>query len=190
MKTLAEKTTHQLHSKGILADRDVAICRYGLEAFYASLLEVMSIFLLAGCVGNFLETLLFFLAFIPIRVYAGGYHANTRRKCYLTSLIVYGVFCTILAFLPKIFYLPVTLIGSIFSLLIVVAYAPIIHKNRRVGNTRKQRYRYISIAICSVEVIFILTLQVIFRENIFVFSMVLGLFCEVLSMLAEKVLYI
>lgn len=92
MQKLAQKTANQLAVQGIIAKKDTAVYRYGLEALYSSLLELLTILFLSFFVGNFLQTILFFAAFIPLRVYAGGYHAKTRLRCYLMSLAVYGVF--------------------------------------------------------------------------------------------------
>lgn len=92
MQKLAQKTADQLAVQGIISQKDTAVYCYGLEALYSSLLELLTILFLSLFVGNFLQTMLFFAALIPLRVYAGGYHAKTRLRCYLMSLAVYGFF--------------------------------------------------------------------------------------------------
>lgn len=78
MKLIADITANQLQEMGIIRKNEIAIYRYGFDALYTVLLQMISIFVLAIVMGNFFETLLFYLAFIPLRIYAGGYHANTR----------------------------------------------------------------------------------------------------------------
>ena len=92
MNILVMRTTDFLVSCGAIKQEDISIYRYGLEVLYLFMLEVLSILLLAVWIGNFFETLLYFAAFIPLRLFAGGYHANTRLGCYFVSLGVYGVF--------------------------------------------------------------------------------------------------
>ena len=85
MKQIAEMTTHRLVSRGVIAEADASIYAYGFEAMFSTVFTFGSIIVLSVCVGNFFETLLFFTAFMVLRIYAGGYHAATRVRCYLIS---------------------------------------------------------------------------------------------------------
>lgn len=186
MKPLADIATAQLQEMGIIRQEERAIYSYGFDALFTALLQMASIFLLAIVVGNFFETFLFFLAFIPLRIYAGGYHAGTRLKCYLLSLANYGVFSLALLFVPGVFYSPLVLCGCVFSAVIVLIYAPIVHANRKASEASKKHYRRVSLAVVSTEIIMLITLQVIFKENPLIFAFFLGMISETLSMLAVK----
>lgn len=106
MQRLAQGTADRLAAQGIIREEDVPIYRYGLEAMYSSLLELLSILALAALIGNFWQTVLFFAAFIPLRLYAGGYHASTRLRCFLTSLVVYAAFTIMLEIVPVAWFVP------------------------------------------------------------------------------------
>lgn len=186
MKPLADITAAQLQEMGIVRQEDIAIYRYGFDALFTALLQMTSIFCLAIVVGNFFETFLFFLAFIPLRIYAGGYHAGTRLKCYLLSLANYGVFSLALLFVPGAFYSPLILCGCVFSGVIILNYAPIVHTNRKASTASKKHYRRVSLVIGGIEIIMLLTLQVIFKENPLIFAFSLGMISETLSMPAVK----
>lgn len=80
MRNIANNIAALLNANGIIQEDDMDTCRYGLEIFISSLLELTSILFISIFMDNFLETLLFFAAFIPLRVYAGGYHADTQIK--------------------------------------------------------------------------------------------------------------
>lgn len=67
MQRLAQGTADRLAAQGIIREEDVPIYRYGLEAMYSSLLELLSILALAALIGNFWQTVLFFAAFIYIK---------------------------------------------------------------------------------------------------------------------------
>ena len=75
MSSISGMITDTLWNQGIIQEEDVNKCRYGLDIFISSVLEIVSILIIAAVIGNFFQTLLFFAAFIPLRVYAGGYHA-------------------------------------------------------------------------------------------------------------------
>lgn len=186
MKFVADITANQLQELGIIRKDEIAIYRYGFDALFTVLLQMISIFILAIVVGNFFETLLFYLAFIPLRIYAGGYHANTRLKCYLLSLANYFLFSVALVFVPGNIYFALIVCGCVLSSVIVLKYAPIVHRNRKVNDDSKKRYRTVSVVIGSIEIIMLLILQVFFKENPFIFAFFLGMMSETLSMLTVK----
>lgn len=186
MKLIADIAVAQLQDMGVIHKNEVAVYRYGFDALFTALLQMASIFGLAIVVGNFIETLLFFLAFIPLRIYAGGYHARTRLKCYLLSLVNYRSFSLALLVVPGELYFVLIFCGCVFSDVIVLNHAPIVHENRKVSDVSEEHYRRVSIVISSTEIIMLLTLQVMFKENPFVFAFFLGMISETLSMLAVK----
>lgn len=186
MQRLAQGTAERLVAQGIIREEDVPIYRYGLEAMYSSLLELLSILALAALIGNFWQTVLFFAAFIPLRLYAGGYHASTRLRCFLTSLVVYAAFTIMLEIVPVAWFVPLAFIGGAVSFLIVWLFAPVIHQNHRSGLKHQARFRRISIRICVVEVSAIIVGQILWSESALFFAALLGLLAEALSILAVK----
>lgn len=186
MQKLAQGTAERLVAQGIIREEDAPIYRYGLEAMYSSLLELLSILTLAALIGNFWQTVLFFAAFIPLRLYAGGYHASTRLRCFLTSLVVYAAFTIMLEIVPAAWFVPLAFIGGAVSFLIVWLFAPVIHQNHRSGLKHQVRFRRISIRICVVEVSAIIVGQILWSESALFFVALLGLLAETLSILAVK----
>lgn len=186
MQKLAQGTAERLVAQGIIREEDAPIYRYGLEAMYSSLLELLSILALAALIGNFWQTVLFFAAFIPLRLYAGGYHASTRLRCFLTSLVVYAAFTIMLEIVPVAWFVPLAFIGGAVSFLIVWLFAPVIHQNHRSGLKHQVRFRRISIRICVVEVSAIIVGQILWSESALFFVALLGLLAETLSILAVK----
>ena len=186
MQRLAQGTADRLAAQGIIREEDAPIYRYGLEAMYSSLLELLSILALAALIGNFWQTVLFFTAFIPLRLYAGGYHASTRLRCFLTSLVVYAAFTIMLEIVPVAWFVPLAFIGGAVSFLIIWLFAPVIHQNHRSGLNHQVRFRRISIRICVVEVSAIIVGQILWSESALFFAALLGLLAETLSILAVK----
>lgn len=186
MQKLAQGTAERLVAQGIIREEDAPIYRYGLEAMYSSFLELLSILTLAALIGNFWQTVLFFAAFIPLRLYAGGYHASTRLRCFLTSLVVYAAFTIMLEIVPVAWFVPLAFIGGAVSFLIIWLFAPVIHQNHRSGLKHQVRFRRISIRICVVEVSAIIVGQILWSESALFFVALLGLLAETLSILAVK----
>lgn len=187
MKNISESIARTLGNQGIISGEDVDNCRYGLDVFISSVLEIISILIISAAVGNFVETILFFVAFVPLRVYAGGYHADTKLRCYLVSLCVYAVFTIIMNFLPKEFYFVVNLTVTLISVILTLVSAPVIHKNKKINETERKYYRKFSIYICLVETTIILLLTVIFPMSSFAASLAFGQAAVTASMIASVI---
>lgn len=177
MNILAARTADFLVTCGAIKQRDISIYRYGLEVLYLSMLEVLSILLLAVWIGNFFETLLYFAAFIPLRLFAGGYHANTRLGCYFVSLGVYGVFSVVVAFATISYLLSVLL--AMVALVIIWRYAPIVHKNRNISYEEFNRARNISRKLAMIDLLVVVVSGYIYIQVAFVIA--LGFLSEAVS---------
>ena len=179
MKSISASIAYILWDQGIIQKEDINKCRYGLDIFISSALEIVSILIIAAVIGNFLQTLLLFAAFIPLRIYAGGYHSDTKLKCYLVSLGVYGIFTIVMQLLSAEIYLIVAVSATVFSMLMILIAAPIIHKD-----IERKYYRKFSIGICSVETAIVLVSAAIFPESRFIVSLAIGQVTVAFSMIA------
>lgn len=183
MGTILNGIAQLLEKEDIIQKEDVDVCRYGLEVFTSSFLEIISILIFSAVIGNFFETLIFFIAFIPLRIYAGGYHADTKLKCYLVSLVVYGLFTVILKILPESLYMAIILPEVLFTLIVVLTASPVIHHHKNVNIIEIHNFRKISMIICITEIFIILLFTMIFKNNLLAISLALGQLAVSLSML-------
>lgn len=187
MKSISGAIAGALWNQGIIQEEDIDTCRYGLDIFISSTIEIISILLIAVFAGNFFETFLFFLAFTPLRIYAGGYHANTKLRCYLISLGVYCIFTMIMNMMLPDSYWKVNLLITLFSLSMVLISAPVIHKNKYTNKIELKYYRKFSIWICSTETIMILLLTVIFPKSPYIVSLAMGQAAVTISMISAHI---
>lgn len=187
MKSISGTIANALWTQGIIQEEDIDTCRYGLDVFISSSLEIVSILIIAALVGNLFEAVLLFVAFIPLRVYAGGYHANTRLKCYVISLGVYGLLTLLTLMISKEVYATVNIIFTLISLVTVLTSAPVIHKNKSISEVEMKHYRKFSISICLLETTIILILTVVLPKSPYIISLAIGQSAVVISMLAAIV---
>lgn len=184
MKNISLTIAETLWNQGIIQKEDVDTCRYGVEIFISSALEIVSILIIAIFAKNFFESFLFFLMFTPLRVFAGGYHANTKVRCYFVSLGVYGIFGLIIKMLPQKIYWLINFASAVFSMIIVLIFSPIIHKNKSVCKIERENYRKISIVVSSIETAVILLLTVAHPSSKYILSMSLGMCAVAFTMIA------
>lgn len=184
VKNISNGIADMLWTQGIIQEDDIDKCKYGIDLFISSFLEIISILAIAAFLGNFIETVLLFVFFVPLRIYAGGYHADTKLKCFIISLVMYGFSYTLANITPSGMFVLINVIGTLFSLIMVLIMAPIIHINKNVNDIERRNYRKISIEICLVETTIILLLTMTIPKNIIVTYLTVGQVSVAISMLA------
>ena len=184
VKNISNGIADMLWTQGIIQEDDIDKCKYGIDLFISSFLEIISILAIAAFLGNFIETVLLFVFFVPLRIYAGGYHADTKLKCFIISLVMYGFSYTLANITPSEMFVLINIIGTLFSLIMVLIMAPIIHINKNVNDIERRNYRKISIEICLVETTIILLLTMTIPKNIIVTYLTVGQVSVAISMLA------
>ena len=187
MGNIAGSIAALLTANGIIQDIDTDKCRYGLEIFISSILELTSILLISIFMNNFLETLLFFTAFIPLRIYAGGYHADTHLRCYMVSLGVYVLFTILMRTIPIYQYEIIVYIDISISSLIVLFLSPIKHNNKTLTPQKTKTYKKISIVICAIESGILLLCLIAIGEDTTIMAFSLGLSAATLSIIAAVI---
>ncbi len=187
MKEMADSLSKKLGEYGIIAKDEIDTCRYGIELFLTSVVEIVSILFIAIALGSFACTLVFFCSFLPLRIYAGGYHADTKFRCYMILLVVYGVFMVLIRFIPISYYLVFEGLVVASTVFMVWRFAPIIHKKKTVSETERFFYRKISIKIMMTEIALLSVGMIWNPENINIFAFSLGQFAVTASMAAAFV---
>ena len=92
----------------------------------------------------------FLVGFVPIRKFAGGYHASTHVRCYIISTLVF--LCCALTSIYISFSNLALLAISIITWLVVFAFSPVAANNKPLKKMQRIRNRRISLLIVSLEV--------------------------------------
>lgn len=177
--------TGYLIKNSSVREKDRAIYQYGIEIGLSIVGTFCSILAMALIFKNMKETLLFFVSFIALRRYSGGYHASTPFRCYLMSIGLYGIFCLICK-TRMLSWDYLSLVSMLFSIMVVWKCAPIIHKNRRVCESDSIRYQRLSRYVCLIEC-GVVMLGSVFLENVlYMNALSLGALAVCVSLLWAK----
>ena len=187
MKSLSSVIAEILGSEGVISKQDVDACKFGLDYFIISILEILSVLLISIFVGNFIFTLLYFIFFIPLRMYSGGYHADSKLACYLILIAVYICFTLFIEYFPVNYYRLFEIISLVTCISLIFLLSPIPVGNRIYGKTEKSVYRHYSIRIVFLESIIVALGFIFAPESKFVISLSLGQFAVTISMVAAFV---
>lgn len=155
MKTsVPGKITASLVQAGVVPSEDKDLYEYGIRQGIILVINLATVVLIGLLMGMVWQSIIFLLAYNPIRSYAGGYHAGTQLTCYLLSIPM------ILAVLLGIKLIPWN--GYLFSIVIIFAgitvflLAPVEDANKPLDQLEKKVYgkkARISLAILIVSAI-------------------------------------
>ena len=87
MEKIGSKFIEFFVSNDIIKNEDKEIYKYALNIILSSLIHIATVMILGLCFNLLIESLVFYFAYIVIRKFAGGYHANTQLRCFLASVI-------------------------------------------------------------------------------------------------------
>lgn len=187
MDKIARKISKTLLENNIILQKDIEICTYGIVLFFSSVLEISAILIISLFVKNFIETVIFLLGFLPVRIYAGGYHANTKLKCFLVLIGVYVSFSFIMAIENQEIYKSAMAVIPIVTTICLYLWAPLKHKNKTLNENERKRFRNISLILVVIEGIIIILLDVFHIYNKFSIALFLGLLTVLLSLMTGKI---
>lgn len=94
IERLSERyTNYLLHTKQISGD-DYEVYRFGISQLFFIIVNSLTIITIGILFGKIIEMLIFVIAFVMLRRYAGGYHAPTAFRCYLLTSVsaVLGIY--------------------------------------------------------------------------------------------------
>ena len=160
------------HGGALEEDRD--IYEYGIVIALSTLINLI-ITISIGLMLKIPQQLLFYIVpFILLRGSAGGYHAKTFWGCVIASSFLIVVVVMLILYAPSKYYLLLSVCFNVFSMAVVVSFAPVSSKERKLSREYEAKLKKRSIIL----VILCLAIQVmlyLFGSSIYMFCIALGL---------------
>ena len=163
------------------------VCCYGIEVTISTLLNCLIVFLIGIFFNMFAESIVFLAAFTPLRIYSGGYHADTYLKCNLIfGILVFGCFAVYKYANPV--YQPEMIAICTIQLLMCVFYAPIENKNKKLTNRQKKMYkqRAITAILILCSLLFLSEIKIICELNIVSYAVLLNILFMFFGIIRRK----
>ena len=185
MNLISNKLVNKLIEYNLIKSEDKEIYTYGIKQMLFLSLNILTILILGIVSNKAFEIILFMITYIPIRIYAGGYHAKNHIRCYIFSILMLIVIIYILNITLDINTILTTFIVIISSIIISVL-APIEDINRSLDNEEKivNRKRTIRNLIVIISIYFIL---LYFNLINVMFCVCISLFCNAIMLILGKI---
>ena len=161
---------------------------YAIYIILSSAFHMATVIVL-GLVFNLLtESLVFYLSFIVIRKFAGGYHAKTPVRCYLFSFASNIIILCLVKWLSSIttLFIFIFIIFELLCAVLILLISPLDTENNPLTGQEKKMYRMLTSIITIL--IFIISSLCFFKgyRNIGS-SMICGVVMSALVLLMRKI---
>lgn len=158
----SEKIADKLRTNEIIDDERYEICRYGINQLFTTILDFATILLIGFVFNMILEGIIFTAAYIPIRIYAGGYHAKTPQRCWLFSAIMLLIVLCIIKYTSnEQFFFWIYTVLSLISCVMIWTLSPVEDKNKTLDEQENIVYRHRTRSILFLEIILSIILYAI-----------------------------
>ncbi|CAK7000547.1 accessory gene regulator B family protein [Tissierella carlieri] len=169
MNSILERLTNHFVVNEVIRDEDREIYYYGLYQGFLIIVNIITAIIIGVIFRMVWQSILFMLAYVPLRTYGGGYHAKTEGRCYLISIaLASGVLLAIkFILMTDLNILGLTGMGGI----IIFGLAPIEDSNKPLNQVEKRVFRIRTRVVLTLQVlIVILTNALDFKEIALVIS--------------------
>lgn len=161
---VAVKIADFLCKNNTIRDEDKEIYIYGFEILFSNIINFTIVAVLGYLLGQFYQSMLFYIAFVITRSYSGGYHASTYLKCNLVFALVFLATMMISRILLPTISLVYLLVFLAIYIGCIMEYAPIENSNKKLSESEKLKYRKNSIIISIGWTIIVIALYYIAKE--------------------------
>lgn len=153
-QTTAQKITDRLCSQDIIEDADKELYAYGFNMLLTVSLNIISTIIIGLLFGMVFESIAFLVAYIPLRSYAGGYHARTPLRCYIISLLLIVLILLTLNLIGESVLALFILSG--IGTIICVTMSPVEDVNKPLDEAEIKVYRKKAMIILAAEIIILI----------------------------------
>lgn len=179
----AEKITSRLLKNKVILKEDKEIYVYGFKSGFTLLLNLLTAFIVGFVFGMILQSIVFMISYIPLRSYAGGFHASTPWRCYGISLFIIAAVLSWLKFVPflSIGCIVPIIIGSILCFVL----APVEDKNKPLDEKEQRVFKKRAYLILIIEICISAAMYFVWKTVFEVIS--LAIFVEGIMLVLGKI---
>lgn len=171
----------------IIEEEDEEVYEYGLQLLLSTLLNGFIALLIAIITGTVLQCFLYLAVFIIMRKTAGGYHAKTHSGCCCILVFVLTCFVNFIKTVTMEIYTITTLASVVFSVIIILLFAPLEHENKPISDKDRINLRRKSILYISIISVLVFILALLKFDTAMV-SIALGILTSSSSIAVAKIL--
>ena len=163
---IASQIADQLEASGIIKSEDKSLYTYGLQQGLIILLNITTTIILGCIFGKVVQAIMFTVLYMPLRRFAGGYHAKTPMRCYIYSTLLVAVILILSQYLEQHFWMLIIL--SVLSAVAIALFSPVEDQHKPLDDTEQWMYRKKAIWILGIELFVTLVAALLYLNSLLV----------------------
>lgn len=152
MQSLVLVFTNKFIDSGIITEDKRAIFEFGLKEAIFMLINLLTVVAIGVLTGEFFCLVVFSVSYMLLHPFSGGYHVDSRKICYVISIII----IVVVSFISKYVNLNngVHLFFMLISTSIIMILAPIEDYHKPLDEVEKKIYRQKLIKRLMFQIVF------------------------------------
>ena len=183
---LSKRMASFLVRNQVIKIEDEEVYEYGLQLLLSTVFNGIIALILAIISGTVLQCICYLAVFVLLRKSAGGFHAKSHFGCCCILAAVLSLFIMFIKFVPSEAYGISAAIAVVFSVVIILMFAPIEHENKPISDKDKSRLRKTSV-IYTVLFTLLVFMLFIAKLKMIMICVALGMFTASSSMLVAVI---
>ena len=171
--------------QGIIEAEDSEVYAYSFEIMISTLISFFALLVISVLTGTVVFMLMYLVGFIPMRVVAGGFHAKTHFRCFVTLMIAYFAFLLLLTHIPADFHVHAIAFSMAVSIVSVFLIAPSEDANKPITMDERKHFKKNSRIAIIIYTVVVCLLVLLLGDGRFAFSVALGNVTLAVSLLAN-----
>ena len=141
LRKMSEKIAWILVREQMIKAQDMELYVYGLELLLAESVCMAAVMGIGLLTGRFLHTVVYFLSYTVIRIYAGGYHADSHKSCTVIFSICYLILIIFVEWTIFCNLMDIWILGVVFADGVILILAPVEDYRKPLKESEYQSFR-------------------------------------------------
>lgn len=148
---VTDKIVEQLTISGIIQSEKKEIYRYGINQLLDNLFSIITFLTISILLKSIMIALVFLMAYFPLRVYAGGFHASTAFRCWILSS---GLLTAVLLIVNYVSTPPIWYdLFACLSIGVIVIMTPVEDSNKPLDEMEIRVYKKRGVIVLTLEIL-------------------------------------
>lgn len=177
----------QMLSNEIIKEKQVPIYEYGLEILISSTITSLSVLFFSIIIRSWEYGVLYLMLTIPLRIHGGGYHAPTRKACFILSNAIFILLLALNQLLTSL-AIPIScwLLILFASFLSIYCNTPITNRKHPLNEKRLKNNEKAIRLFASIDLILFILLLKLFPASALLHFLILSYTSLAMLILLEK----
>ncbi len=151
---ISERLIELLQRNKIIKSENKELYIYGINQLFVIIINIITTVIIGAAFGMVWESVIFMSMYIPLRSYAGGYHARTQIGCYFFSIVLITISVIIMKVLSWDSF--ICCIINIITSSSIIILSPVEDINKPLSESERVLYRKKAIVILTFLIIIFL----------------------------------